>query len=114
VLATALALAKGPNGAKEMMSAPSPSGLGLTHTEALDTIVAEGSKTAGMAAFNAALLRSLAPPEGAAAATHFADVATRFEKAESLLEDGAAKKQAKERASDARAAAKTAVPEKKP
>jgi hypothetical protein len=109
VLATALALAKGPNGAKEMMAAPSPASLGLTHTEALDTIVAEGGKTAGMAAFNAALLRSLAPPEGAAAAAHFADVASRFEKAEALLEDGASKKQAKDRAADARAAAKTAA-----
>ncbi len=115
VLATALALAKGPNGAKEMMSAASPAALGLTHTEALDAIVAEGGKTAGMAAYNAALIRSLAPPDGPAAAAHFADVATRFEKAETLLEDPSAKAQAKARASDARAAAKTAVvPEKKP
>jgi hypothetical protein len=108
LLALSLALAKGPNGAKEMMSAPSPSALGLNHTEALDALVAEGGKTAGMAAFNAAHLRSLSPPEGEAAAPYLSDVAARFRKAASLLEDPAQKKRAEERASDLEAAARAA------
>jgi hypothetical protein len=108
VLALALALAKGPNGAKEMMTAPSPAALGLNHTEALDALAKDASATAvaGTAAYDAALLRSLSPPEGEGAKEYLADVAARFRKAAALLEDSAQKKRAEERAADADAASK--------
>lgn len=106
LLALSLALSKGPNGAQEMMVAPSPSALGLGHTEALDALVAEGGNVAGMAAFDAAHLRSLSPPEGDAAGAYLGDVAARFRRAASLLEDPLQKKRAEERAADADAAAK--------
>jgi hypothetical protein len=111
VLAIALSLARGPKNAREMMAAPSPSSLGLGNTDALDELAAhpEEKTVAGLAAFDAAHLRSLSAPEGAAAATHFADVAARFEKAASLLEDPAHKKLAQERAAAASAIAKAAA-----
>jgi hypothetical protein len=109
LLALALALAKGPVSAREMMSAPSPSALGLAGTEALDALAAEPSSVAGLAAFDAAHLRSLAAPDGAPAGPWFTDVATRFEKAAALLEDSAQKRRAMERAAAAEATAKAIV-----
>ncbi len=109
VLAVSLALAKGPNGPKEMMSASSPAALGLTDTRALDALVVEAPTVAGMAAYDAAHIRSLSPPEGDAAGSYLADVAARFRKAAALLEDAAQKKRAEERAADAEAAAKAAA-----
>lgn len=106
LLALSLTLAKGPGNAKEMMMAPSPAALNLNHTEALDALVAEGGKVAGMAAFDAAHLRSLSPPEGAEANAYLMDVSARFKKAASLLEDPTMKKAAEARAADAEAAAK--------
>jgi hypothetical protein len=104
VLATALALAHGPANAAEMMRAASPSALDLAHTDALDALVAEGGPSAAMAAFDAAYLRSLSPPD-ADAGPYWKDVATRFRKAASLLTDPAEKKKAEDRANDADAAA---------
>lgn len=106
LLAVSLAVAKGPKSAKEMMTAASPSALGLGGTEALDALVAESGPLAGMAAFDAAHLRSLASPDGAAAGPWFADVAARFEKAAGLLDDPTLKKRAKERAAAASATSK--------
>lgn len=115
LLATSLALAKGPKSAKEMMAAQSPSALGLGNTDALDglTSTPDAARVAGMAAFDAAHLRSLSAPDGAAAGPWFADVAARFEKAATLLEDPALKTRAKERAASADATAK-AVGQAKP
>jgi hypothetical protein len=101
VLAVALALAHGPNGALEMMRASSASALELTHTEALDALSAEGGPFAAAAAFDAAHLRSIAPPEGAAAVVALRDVAARFRKAEALFTDAASKKLAAQRAAEA-------------
>jgi len=107
VLAVALALAKGPNGAKEMMAAPSPAALHLTDTDALDALASEAPpRIAGMAAYDAAHLRSLSPPDGEGAGAYLADVAARFKKAAGLLEDPAQKKRAEERAAEADAIAK--------
>lgn len=107
VLALALALAKGPSHPKEMMSASSPAALGLTNTDALDELAADGSYPfAGLAAFDAAHLRSLSPPDGAQAQPWFTDLAVRFKKAATLLDDPALKARAEERAADAAAAAK--------
>lgn len=106
VLATALALAKGPDGAKDMMLAPAPGALGLDHTEALDALAAEGGKNAGLAAFNAAYLRSLCVPEGPKASAYLSDVAARAKKAESTLQDPELRKKAAALAADSEAAAK--------
>ena len=100
ILALSLALAKGPNGAAEMMRAQTPAALDLGHTEALDALVAEGGPLAGMAAYDAAHLRALSPPDGADAAPYLKDVAARFRKAESLLVDAAQKKTAAQRAAE--------------
>jgi hypothetical protein len=109
VLALSIALARGPNGAKEMMTAPAPSALGLGNTDALDALAKETSPVAGMAAFDAAHLRSLSPPEGEAAGPYLADVAARFRNAARLLEDKTQKKRAEERAVDAETASKAAT-----
>ncbi|MDB4938266.1 MAG: hypothetical protein JWP87_5238, partial [Labilithrix sp.] len=61
-LALSLALAQGPNGAAEMMRAPTPAALDLRHTEALEALAAEGGPLAGLAAYDAAHLRALSPP----------------------------------------------------
>ena len=100
VLAIALALAQGPNGAAEMMRAASPAALDLRHTEALDALVAENGPFAGYAAFDAAHIRALSPPEGSEAGPYFRDVAARFRKAEQLLTDADAKQRAHKRAEE--------------
>lgn len=100
ILALALALAQGPSGAAEMMRAPTPAALDLRHTEALDALVAEGGPMAGMAAYDAAHLRALSPPEGAEAVPYLKDVAARFRNAETLLTDPTQKKLAAQRAAE--------------
>ena len=100
VLAVALALAQGPNGAAEMMRADSPAALGLQHTDALDALVAEGGPAAGMAAYDAAHLRALSPPAGDDATAYLNDVAARFRKAEALLVEPGQKKVAAQRAAE--------------
>lgn len=99
VLALSVALAKGPNGAAEMMRAATPAALDLRHTEALDALVAENGPLAGMAAYDAAHLRALSPPDEGAT-EYLTDVAARFRKAETLLTDPGQKKQAAQRATE--------------
>jgi len=99
LLALSLTLAKGPNGAKEMMTAASPSALGLDHTEALDAVAT------GPALFDAAYLRALSVPDGDAAIPYLRDVAARYKKAGPLLSTPDEKKNAAQRADDAEAAA---------
>ncbi len=100
ILALSLALAQGPNGAADMMRAPSAFALDLRHTEALDALAAEGGPLAGWAAFDAAHLRSLSPPDGAEAVPYFQEVAARFRKAESLLAEPVRQKVATKRAEE--------------
>jgi len=100
VLAVSLALAQGPNGAAEMMRAETPASLSLQHTEALDALVAQGGPLAGMAAYDAAHLRALAPPQGEEATSYLKDVAARFRAAATLLVDPAHKKVAEQRATE--------------
>ena len=100
VLALSLALAHGPNGAAEMMRAPTPAALDLRHTEALDALVGEGGPLAGLAAYDAAHIRALSPPEGAEAAPYLKDVGARFRKAETMLTDPAQKRLAAQRANE--------------
>lgn len=105
ILALSLALAQGPNGAKEMMMAPTAAALNLGHVEALDSVAAEGHATAGLAAFDAAHLKSIAVPEGDAAVPYLKDVAARFKKSAPLLPDASTKKLAETRAEETEAAA---------
>ncbi|MBS2014811.1 MAG: hypothetical protein JST00_18120 [Deltaproteobacteria bacterium] len=105
VLAIALALVHAPDGLAAMMASTSPAALELGHTEALDALAAESSPIAGMAAFDAAYLRALSPPDGARAPAYFRDVAARFRNAESLLTEPAHKMRAAERAKEADAIA---------
>ena len=65
-----------------------------------DTFINEGGPVAGMAAYDAAHLRALSPPDGDDAKAYLRDVATRFRKAEALLVDPAQKKNAAQRAAD--------------
>ena len=113
MLAVALALAHGgTKSAADMMSAPTPAKLQLSRTAALDALAAEGGPLSGMAAFDAAHLRALSPPEGDAS-SHFKDVAARFRKAAQLL-SGEAKQLAEARAGDADTAAKIGHPDGPP
>jgi hypothetical protein len=105
MLALALALAHGPGSAVEMMHLSSPAALDLAHTEALDAVAAAPGPYAGVAAFDAAYLRWLCPPQDDTASAWFTDVAARFHKAESLVDDPEQKKLASEAARDAEAAA---------
>lgn len=108
VLALSVALAQGPNGAKEMMLAPTPAALNLGHVEALDSVAREGHATAGLAAFDAAHLKSIAVPEGEGAAAHLRELASRFKKAAPLLPDASTKDLAVKRAEEAELAASSA------
>ncbi len=105
-LALALALRHGPDTAATMMWASSPASLELRHTEALDALAAADGPFAGMAAFDAAWLRQLSPPEGATA-EWFADVAARFRAAEKKLVAAPDKAAAAARATLAEDTAKT-------
>lgn len=106
-VALALALRHAPEGAAAMMKSPSPAALELRHTEALDELAHGTGPYAGIAAFDAAWLRQLSPPEGATA-EYFSDVAKRFLAAESKVTNPADKAKAKERALLAEETAKAA------
>lgn len=101
--ALALALRQGPVDANHFMNAAAPSDLNLTHTDALDQLSHEKRSTSGMAAFDAAVLREIAPPPNAQR-EHFTDVGKRFDYAAQLLE-GAPQSAARTRAEGARALA---------
>ncbi|HRH01147.1 MAG TPA: hypothetical protein PLR99_33135, partial [Polyangiaceae bacterium] len=105
-LALSLALRFGPDDAAAMMRASTPAALELRHTEALDQLAAAAGPYAGEAAYDAAWLRQLSPPEGATAAW-FTDVSARFKDAEAKLRAPEAKARAAERAALAEATAKT-------
>lgn len=106
VLALALGLRNGPEDAAMMMRRAPLVALGLGELTALDWVARSkpASPYAGMAAFNAALLKQLATPQGADAA-YFRDVAARFREAEALL-SGAEARDAGERAKAAEETAK--------
>lgn len=105
VLATSLALAAGPNGARAVMTAPPGKMDGWRETPALDALVAERGPTAGAAAFDGAFLRSLAAADNGSKAA-WQDVAARFRQAAKLLPASA--KDAEACAAEADAAAKVA------
>lgn len=101
VLALALALVNAPDGAAAMMAASSRASFHLTSTESLDMVATEPGPQAGMAAFDAAYLRSLSVPDGPGGALYLRDVAARFRRAESLLGEPSLKARATARALEA-------------
>lgn len=101
VLALALALRRGPDGAGAMMLAESPAALDLRHVEALDAVARSSDALAGHAAFDAALLLATSAPSGAEAAPYFRDVAARFRQAATRLSDPELARSANARAEEA-------------
>lgn len=81
--------------ANDVVKAASPAFLDLSHTDALD---AYDGPLKGYAEYDAALLRSISPPDGNAAGPYLRDVAKRFRAAK--LGDPAEKKKAEDRAAD--------------
>lgn len=77
LLALALGLRGGPTDAGTMMLKAPMLSLGLGDTRALDALAAGSGPHKALAAFDAAYLRELSPPEAAAPA-HFKDVASRY------------------------------------
>jgi hypothetical protein len=86
LLALALGLRNGPEDAALMMRRAPLSGLGLGELAALDWVARSRSALpyAGIAAFDAALIKQLAAPQGADA-RYWTEVAARFREARTLL-----------------------------
>jgi len=106
VAALVESLRNGPEDAAVMVrNAPVPM-LGMGDVKALDALsgAAQKGPFAGLAAFDAALVRQITAPIGADAA-YFRDVASRYRSAASLLTDANHKKAAEERAKTAEATA---------
>jgi hypothetical protein len=97
MLALAIALRKGPEDTVALMKAGGTAPPKFGDVRALEVIANESGKLAGHAAFDAALLRELAAPQGAPAA-YFRDVAGKWRKAERLVQDDKAKAFANDRA----------------
>lgn len=84
LVALALALHQGPKDVVAMMAAGAPSALGYRKLDALDAVAKKGGAYAGAAAYDAALLREVAPPEGAGK-KYFDDLAAQYRRAEKQL-----------------------------
>ncbi|WP_437945732.1 hypothetical protein WME98_33170 [Sorangium sp. So ce296] len=98
LLALALGLRNGPEDAALMMRRAPLTGLGLGDLAALDWVARAkpASPYAGIAAYDAALIKQIAAPQGADP-SYWADVAARFREAQALLA-GPLAKAAEERA----------------
>ena len=106
ILALAIALRKGPEDAGAMIREAPRVALGLGNVAALDVVAAEKGRYAGMAAFDAAIIRQIATPANAGADA-WRDVARRFRAAEALLQDPAPRAVAADRARAAEETAKS-------
>jgi hypothetical protein len=84
LVALALALHQGPKDVVTMMAAGAPSALGYRKLDALDAVAKKGGAFAGAAAYDAALLREVAPPDGAGK-KYFEDLAAQYHAAEKKL-----------------------------
>ncbi|AUX20806.1 hypothetical protein SOCEGT47_012800 [Sorangium cellulosum] len=98
LLALALGLRNGPEDAALMMRRAPLAGLGLGELAALDWVARAkpASPYAGLAAYDAALIKQIAAPQGADAG-YWSDVAARFREAQALL-SGPLARAAEERA----------------
>lgn len=110
-LALAIALRNGPEDAADMMR-KAPRALSLGQVGALDALAKKGGKHAALAAFDAAMVREIAAPEGADVA-YWRDVAKRFQAAAGLLTDPAQRAAAADRGKAAEAIAEAAAGAKK-
>ena len=101
-LALALALRNGPDDAADMMRKAPLQLTSIGQVQGLDFVSQQASagQGAAFAAFDAALIRQLAAPEGSGSA-YWKDVAARFHRAASLLSDPTRKADAEERAKSA-------------
>jgi len=97
MLALSVALRRGPDDAVALMKAGGTAPPKFGDVRALETVANGSGSLAGLAAFDAALLRELAAPQGAPAA-YFRDVAGKWRKAARLLQDDKAKAVANDRA----------------
>lgn len=100
LLATALALRGGPENAADMMLRPPSTSLGAMNVAALDQVASSPSKLAPMAAYNAAYLLALSPPENADEA-FWKNVQRRFQEAAGRLQDGKHRAMAEQEAKQA-------------
>jgi hypothetical protein len=100
LLALGLALRGGPANAAEMMVKAPLSELGIgKNTAALDAIADGGGALAGIAAYDAAIVRHVAAPQNADAA-YWSDLAKRFRSAKGKLVDVRHKNDAERRAAE--------------
>lgn len=109
LLALGLALHQGPKDVVLMMAGGQPASLGYRRLEALDTVAKKGGTFAAAAQFDAALLREVAPPEGANAA-YFNDLAAQYRAAAGKFGAAPEAKLAEERARHAEQIARAATP----
>ncbi len=101
LLAVALALRGGHANAAEMMIKAPIAELGIGDVKALEGVASAGGPHAGRALFDAALIQQLAAPATAPSAL-WRELAARYDKAASLLEDVRHKKVATARAQEAK------------
>jgi hypothetical protein len=100
LLAVALALRNGHENAADMMEKAPLAELGIGRVAALDTLSGQTGPLAGMAEFDAALIRQLAAPSDAPA-SYWKDLASRYAQAHARLTDVRHKQAADERRRDA-------------
>ena len=106
VFALSIALRRGPEDVAALMLKNEGFSPEFGDVRALDVVAGEGAAPgAGMAAFDAGVLRTIAAPRDADP-KYWENLAERFAKASELLSDPAAKKEAAERSKAAAAAAK--------
>ena len=108
LLALGLALHQGPKDVVTMMAGSTPASLGYRKLDALEAVAKKKGAYAAAATFDAALLREIAPPEGAERA-YFEDLATRYRTAERLFGSAPEAKLAAERAKHAEEIARAAA-----
>ncbi|MBI4956985.1 MAG: hypothetical protein HY908_33530 [Myxococcales bacterium] len=102
LLAVGLALRGGPRNAGDMMLRAPLDELGIGRVEALDALAAAGGPYAGLAAFDAAIVRQVAAPAQADAG-YWKELAARYRAAAGRLTDPADQREASERAREAEA-----------
>lgn len=108
LLALGLALHHGPKDVVTMMASSAPGSLGYRKLDALEAVAKKNGSFAAAATFDAALLREIAPPEGADRA-YFDDLAARYRAAERLFGTAPEAKLAGERAKHAEEIARAAA-----
>lgn len=105
-LAIAIALRDGPENASGLMLRAPLVSLGIGNVRALDALAASGSELGPLAAFDAALVKQVAPP-AEASASYWTDVAKRWSDAAARIGDPTLRAYAADHAEAATATAKS-------